>query len=271
MTHRELKEHTGTYELSRVTRRFGGPVKRALSGGTLALDEASASLPGGRVYGLIGRNGAGKTTLLRAMAGQLRVQGEVLVDGQPVWDNEAVLDRLILSGPDVPWPEGIKVRRLFAIAAARWEAWDQHYAEALIEDFDLDTSKRLSELSRGQKSLVSIVMGLAAQCPITPPRRALPGPGRAKPRTVLPPPHGRCGAQSAHHHPLHPPHRRRLPHPRFSHPPGQRPHHWSRRTGRFHRAHRHPFRLFLRRGRASSGSFLHHFRRHLCRPTQSHP
>lgn len=167
MTHRELKEHTGTYELSRVTRRFGGPVKRALSGGTLALDEATASLPGGRVYGLIGRNGAGKTTLLRAMAGQLRVQGEVLVDGQPVWDNEAALDRLILSGPDVPWPEGIKARRLFAIAAARWETWDQHYAEALIADFDLDTSKRLSELSRGQKSLVSIVMGLAAQCPIT--------------------------------------------------------------------------------------------------------
>lgn len=141
-------------------------VRRKL-GTTRALDGATSHLAGGRVYGLIGRNGAGKTTLLRAIAGQLRIKGEILIGGQPVFDNPAVLSRLILAGPDVPWPTEIKVKQLFSVAAARWETWDKHYANQLCEDFDIDTRKTLAKLSRGQKSLVSIVIGLAAQCPIT--------------------------------------------------------------------------------------------------------
>ncbi|MBF0582442.1 ATP-binding cassette domain-containing protein [Corynebacterium sp. ED61] len=43
----------------------------------MPLDGATATLPGGRVYGLIGRNGAGKTTLLRAKAGHVRVKGKL--------------------------------------------------------------------------------------------------------------------------------------------------------------------------------------------------
>lgn len=106
-----------SYELRQVTRHFGGPIKRALTSGTPALDGATATLPGGRVYGLIGRNGAGKTTLLRAMAGHVRVKGKLLVDGQPVWDNPEVLDRIILAGPDVPWPTEVKVKKLLSVAA----------------------------------------------------------------------------------------------------------------------------------------------------------
>ncbi len=69
------------------------------------------------MYGLIGRNGAGKTTLLRAKAGHVRVKGKLLVDGQPVWDNPEVLDRIILAGPDVPWPTEVKVKKLLSVAA----------------------------------------------------------------------------------------------------------------------------------------------------------
>lgn len=141
-------------------------VRRKL-GSTHALDGATAHLPGGRVYGLIGRNGAGKTTLLRTIAGQLRAKGEVLIGGQPVFDNTAVLNGLILSGPDVPWPADIKVKQLLNVAAARWGTWDHRYADHLCEVFEIDTRKPLSKLSRGQKSLVSIVIGLAAQCPVT--------------------------------------------------------------------------------------------------------
>lgn len=158
---------TNTIEIREVTRHFGGPIKRAITGGTPALDAATGTLEMGRVYGLIGRNGSGKTTLLRALAGQLRVKGSISYGGQPVWDNADVLGNIILVGSDVPWPEDIKVSRLFALAASRWSTWDQRYAEELIADYELDTSKKLGSLSRGQKSLVSIVMGLAAQCPIT--------------------------------------------------------------------------------------------------------
>ena len=84
-----------------------------------------------------------------------------------MYDNTEVLNGLILSGPDVPWPTDIKVKQLLSVVAARWETWDQRYADQLCEDFEVDTRKPLSKLSRGQKSLVSIVIGLAAQCPVT--------------------------------------------------------------------------------------------------------
>lgn len=162
-----MSNHITTIDLRDVSRTFGGPIKRAISGGKPALDHATGQIQGGRVYGLIGRNGAGKTTLLRALAGQLRVTGEVTYDGQPVWDNPHVLDRLILSGPDVPWPTDISVKKLLAVVAARWSTWDFELAERLIADYQLDISKKLDAMSRGQKSLVSIVIGLASQCPVT--------------------------------------------------------------------------------------------------------
>lgn len=145
------------FELRDVVKKFGRQA---------AIDGATASLPGGRVYGLIGRNGAGKTTLLRAMAGQIFHKGEILVGGQPVFDNAEVLSQLILAGPDVPWPE-MKVKHLIRVAAARWPTWREDLAEQLITDFQLNTKKTLDELSRGQRSIVSIVIGLAAQASVT--------------------------------------------------------------------------------------------------------
>ena len=149
----------GSICLRGVAKKFGG--------NSLALNNINAQLPGRRVYGLIGRNGAGKTTLLRAIAGQLRVEGEVTIDGQQVIDNRAVLDRVILSGPDAAWPTDVKVKALLAMGAARWATWDRHLADRYVKEYELDVNKSLGTLSRGQKSLVSIVMGLAAQCPIT--------------------------------------------------------------------------------------------------------
>ena len=55
--------------------------------------------------------------MLRAMAGHVRVKGKLLVDGQPVWDNPEELDRIILAGPDVPWPTEVKVKKLLSVAA----------------------------------------------------------------------------------------------------------------------------------------------------------
>lgn len=159
LTHRpETPGELLPIEATNVAKRFGSHT---------ALQGASLNLSGGQVYGLIGRNGAGKTTLLRALAGQIRVQGEITYGGQPVFDNTAVLDNLILAGPDVPWPSDIKIKGLLNVARLRWRNWDDALAATLLEDFELDTSKTLATLSRGQKSLVSIVIGLSAQCPFT--------------------------------------------------------------------------------------------------------
>ena len=58
--------------------------------GFTALDGASITVPDGAIYGLVGPNGAGKSTLIRHLTGILRLdEGEILVDGEPIYENPA--------------------------------------------------------------------------------------------------------------------------------------------------------------------------------------
>lgn len=144
--------------LQNVTKKYGS---------TRALDGITCDIPLGHVHGLIGRNGAGKTTLLRALAGQLYTGGDLRIDGAQVRDNQPVLDRIVLAGADVPYPKQMRVRTLLDIAASRWATWDADLAQRLVDIFDVDTKPRFDTLSRGQKTLVGNVIGLAARAEIT--------------------------------------------------------------------------------------------------------
>jgi len=48
------------------------------------LRQLSIDVPAGGIFGLLGPNGAGKTTLISILAGQLRAEGSVTVDGAPL-------------------------------------------------------------------------------------------------------------------------------------------------------------------------------------------
>ena len=62
---------------------------------TLALDSVSFSFENGKIYGLLGGNGAGKTTLINILTNRIiKTSGEILVDGQPVEENEAVQGKI---------------------------------------------------------------------------------------------------------------------------------------------------------------------------------
>ena len=66
-------------ELKNVSKIFGD-VK--------AVDNICLAIRDNTVMGLLGTNGAGKSTLLRMMAGILKPdEGEILIDGIPVWNN----------------------------------------------------------------------------------------------------------------------------------------------------------------------------------------
>ena len=64
-------------------------------GAHAALAGLTMTVPAGAVYGLVGPNGAGKTTAIRHITGVLRADsGDVLADGEPIYENVAVKNRM---------------------------------------------------------------------------------------------------------------------------------------------------------------------------------
>ena len=58
-----------------------------------AVNKATLDVGVREVFGLVGSNGAGKSTLLRMMAGIIKPdEGEIQIDGMPVYDNEEASD-----------------------------------------------------------------------------------------------------------------------------------------------------------------------------------
>ena len=126
----------------------------------------------GKIYGLIGRNGAGKTTLLGILTAQNTMdRGSVTYDGQPVWENRQVLDQLCFSrelqGTMMGGQNTLKVKHYLDGAAIFYPKWDAVYAARLLAEFKLDPKKKICQLSKGQMSMVTILIALASTAPIT--------------------------------------------------------------------------------------------------------
>ena len=120
------------------------------------------------IHGLLGANGVGKTTLMHILAGHTYPdQGEIIVDGHNLILNEELRSQVsLVKVDDVIWSE-YKVKEIMAYGELLHPNWDAKLATRLLEIFKLPLKKKYSKLSRGMKSLVGIVRGLASRCPIT--------------------------------------------------------------------------------------------------------
>ena len=66
-----------------------------------AVNKVTMDIGEREVFGLIGSNGAGKSTLLRIMAGIIRQdRGEVLMDEEPVFENERIKEHFFYIPDD---------------------------------------------------------------------------------------------------------------------------------------------------------------------------
>jgi len=137
-----------------------------------ALKDISFTLEPGKIYGLIGRNGAGKTSLLSVLASYRKAShGDVLIDGIPLFDNgelmqhiQFIYQREFNAETAETHP---KVLKYIKKEGAYRPNFDQAYADELIKKFNLPTNKRPHKLSKGQQSILSVIIGLASRAPIT--------------------------------------------------------------------------------------------------------
>ena len=120
--------------------------------GFRALDSLNMTIPKGAVYGLVGPNGAGKSTIVRHLAGIYRQDsGEVLLDGQPVYENPAVKRRMTVIGDDWYYFPQANIREMARFFAGLYPAFSWERYEKLKQVFPLDEKMMLRRMSKGMQ------------------------------------------------------------------------------------------------------------------------
>lgn len=117
-----------------------------------ALDELSMTVPDGAVYGMVGPNGAGKSTAIRHLTGILRQDsGEILCDGEPVFENPAVKSRMAYIPDDVFFFPQSNINDMMRYYSSILPRFDTGRFKALSEVFELDPRQPIRKMSKGMQ------------------------------------------------------------------------------------------------------------------------
>lgn len=140
-------------ELNGISKRFK----------SFSLENASFSLPCGKIMGLIGPNGAGKTTLVKALLGLvIPDEGGIQFKGRDLVKEGAALRQHIAYVPDEPkYTKGARLQTLKDIYAGFFPGWNESRWKNLMKDFDLDPSKKAKILSLGQRTRFALTLALS--------------------------------------------------------------------------------------------------------------
>lgn len=130
---------------------------------TTAVDRVTLTVPQGTVNVLIGANGAGKTTLLKLLLNLIAPSsGEARVLGAPSHRlGPDQLRRIGYVSENLRQPEGLTVAGLMAYWRPLYPSWDRALEARLLQQFDLPSKRKLSQLSRGMAMKAALVSALA--------------------------------------------------------------------------------------------------------------
>lgn len=131
-------------------------------GKSRGITNVSLEVGAGEFFGFIGPNGAGKSTTIRTLLGFLTPSsGRGWVDGLDIIKNrEEILSRVgYLSAETVFYP-GMRVRDILKLSAKLRKKDCARTAEMLCERLELDVSRKVEELSFGNRKKVGIVCAL---------------------------------------------------------------------------------------------------------------
>jgi ABC-type multidrug transport system ATPase subunit len=133
-------------------------------GKTYAVNGLSLKVKKGSCFGFFGRNGAGKTTTIKCLLNLLHPdKGRIEIFGMDPRKKEVEVKSKLAYVPEnvafYPW---MTVQDTLDYSASFRKHWNKELEKNLLERFDLDPSKKTTDLSRGMKAQLSLICAI---CP----------------------------------------------------------------------------------------------------------
>ena len=129
-----------------------------------SLDNVSATVKDGSIFGLIGSNGSGKSTMLRILCGVIKPQeGTVTYDGLSVWENDLVKQDIVYLSDEqyfIPHCTINDMRRLYKTV---YTNFSDEIFKKLQSIFTLDCDRKINTFSKGMKKQASVMLGISAR------------------------------------------------------------------------------------------------------------
>lgn len=140
-------------EIKNLTKKYGS---------FTAIEDISFTVDKSSIYGLVGYNGAGKTTLLKTAAGILKADGgEILFDGENIFDNGLVRTNLLYVPDEAYFIKGASLERMGKFYKDYYPNFSSKVFRNMTEAMGLDPKKNLGSFSKGMQRQAVVILALS--------------------------------------------------------------------------------------------------------------
>lgn len=133
--------------------------------GFRALDGVNMKVEKGSIYGLVGPNGAGKSTLIRHLTGVYRPdQGEILIEGEPIYENRRVKARISYIPDDLFYFLQADTMVMMKYYHGIYPDFDEKMFFRMQEFFpSIDVKRNIRRLSKGMQKQVAFWLAICCR------------------------------------------------------------------------------------------------------------
>ena len=122
-------------------------------------------VPGGSIYGFLGRNGAGKTTTIKVLLGMTHASaGDARVFGLQASDRAssvAIRRRTGFVSEDKDLYDFMTVEEMIRFTAPLFPKWRKDLEERYLRKFELRPAQSVKSLSRGTRTKLALLLALS--------------------------------------------------------------------------------------------------------------
>ena len=113
---------------------------------------------------LLGPSGCGKTTIIKHLTGILRQDsGEILFDGEPVYENPALKAQIGFVPDDLSYFAPYTMKDAVKYYQSLYPVWDQERYDEMRKAFDLGSGKKMNSFSKGMQKQAAFILTMCTR------------------------------------------------------------------------------------------------------------